>query len=92
MPPPSVPPLPGYTVEGIHGQSSGPRILIAIGITLGFAILAFVLRMMVRYFIIHSTSWEDYLASAALLLAIGRTIMFILREYGSNFTFIRIAA
>ena len=77
-------------VEGIHGQSSGPRMLIASGITLGFAILAFVLRMIVKYFVIHSTSWEDYLASAALLLAVGRTIIFILCEYRSKFTFIRI--
>ena len=66
-----------------------PRMLIASGITLGFAILAFVLRMIVKYFIVHSTSWEDYLASAALLLAVGRTIIFILREYRTGFPVVR---
>lgn len=81
MPPQQIPPLPGYTVEGIHGASSGPQMLIASGVTLGLAIIALVLRMVVKRFIVHSTSWEDYFASAALLLAIGRTIIFILREY-----------
>ena len=91
MPPLGVPPSPGCTVGGIHGQSSGPRRLIASGITPGFAILAFLLHLMVKYFIRYSTSWRDYLVSAALLLAIGRTIIFILCEYGRKFTFIQIA-
>ena len=55
--------------------------LIASGITLGLAVVALVLRMIVKKFIVHSTSWEDHFASAALLLAIGRTVIFILREY-----------
>lgn len=55
--------------------------LIASGITLGLAIIAFILRMFVKRFIVHVTAWEDYFAGAALLLATGRTILFILREY-----------
>ena len=79
--PRSFPPPPGYTVEGIHGESNGPRMLIATTITLGFAITAVILRMVVKWIIVPSTSWEDYLAIAALLLAIGRTTMLILSEY-----------
>ena len=77
----SLPPPPGYTVQGIHGESNGPRMVIATTITLGFAIAAVTLRMVVKWIIVPSTSWEDYLAIAALLLAIGRTVMLILSEY-----------
>ena len=73
-------PPPGYTYEGIHGESNGPRMLIATGVTLGLAAIAVALRMVVRWFIVHSTGWEDYLAIAALLLSIGRTAMLTLSE------------
>ena len=73
-------PPPGYTFEGIHGESNGPRMLIATGITLGLATIAVVLRMIVKQFIVHSTSWEDYFAIAALLLSIGRTAMLSLSK------------
>lgn len=84
MPPPKFPPLPGYSVEGIHGESSGPRLLIASGITLACAFVTFTLRMVVKGFIVRSTSWEDYFAGFALLMAIGRMAIFSVREYTNH--------
>jgi hypothetical protein len=74
-------PAPGYTYEGIHGASNGPQMLVATGITLGFAVIAVTLRMVVRWFIVPPTSKEDYFAIASLVLAIARTILLILRKY-----------
>ncbi len=55
--------------------------LVATGITLGFAVIAVTLRMVVRWFIVPPTSKEDYFAIASLVLAIARTILLILRKY-----------
>ena len=74
-------PAPGYTYEGIHGASNGPQMLVATGITLGFAVIAVVLRMVVKWFIVHSTGKEDYFAIVALVLATVRTILLILGKY-----------
>ena len=63
-------PAPGYTYEGIQGESNRPRKLIANGITLGFAIIAVILRTAVKWFIVPSTSKEDYFAIVALVLAV----------------------
>lgn len=81
-------PPPGYTYEGIHGESNGPRMLIASGLTLGLAFVALVLRMVVKWFIVHSTSLEDYFAITAFALATGRTAMLIRSKYrGGNLRF-----
>lgn len=74
-------PAPGYTYKGIHGESNGPQMLVGTGITLGFAIIAMLLRVAVRTYIVPSISLEDYVAVAALLLAIARSILLILRKY-----------
>ncbi len=68
---------PGYKIQGVHGQSNGPQTLVASGITLGLAMIAIVLRMVVKCFIVPSVSREDYFALAALLLSVVRTIMLI---------------
>ena len=77
----SLPAPPGYTIEGVRGASNGPHMLVASGITLGLAIVAMILRMVVKCFIVSSVSWEDYFAIAALLLSILRTIMLIISVY-----------
>ena len=74
-------PLPGYTYQGRNGESNGPRMLIGTLVTLGFAIVAVVLRMTVRWSMVHSTGWEDYFAVIALVLAIARSVMLSLSEY-----------
>lgn len=74
-------PAPGYTYKGIHGESNGPQMLVGTGITLGFAIIAMLLRVAVRTYIVPSISLEDYAAVAALLLAIARSILLVLRKY-----------
>ncbi len=55
--------------------------LVGTGITLGFAIIAMLLRIVVKTYIVPSISLEDYVAVAALLLAIARSILLILRKY-----------
>lgn len=55
--------------------------LIASGTTLGLAIVAVVLRMIIKWFIVSSAGWEDYFAIAAIFLATGRTVMLIISEY-----------
>ena len=79
MPPKFLPP-PGYTYEGIHGQSNGIRMLVASVVTLSLAGIVYLLRMVVKIFIIQFTNWEDYFATAALLLSVARTIMLALSE------------
>ena len=54
--------------------------LIASGITLGLAIIVVALRLVVRLFVIPPVSLEDYFSFAALVLAIGRTVMLILSK------------
>ena len=77
-------PAPGYTYEGIHGQSTGPHMLVGNGITLGFAIIAVVLRAVVKLLITPSLGWEDYFSIGALVLSIGRTIMLTISGYREN--------
>lgn len=76
---PKLLPAPGYTFEGIHGETNGPRMLIATWITLSLAIIAIVLRMFVKLFVVPKPRWEDYFAIAAICLSIARTIMLTLR-------------
>ena len=78
--PHKIQPLPGYTYEGIHGDSNGPRMLIATAVTLGLAIMVTILRLIVKSTIVHSIRWDDWLASAAVLLAIVRTAMLSVSE------------
>ncbi|MCJ1286659.1 hypothetical protein MMC26_006005 [Xylographa opegraphella] len=75
---PKFPPPPGYTVQGIDGPSNGPSMVLATVITLGFAIVAVILRMIVKCFVVPSLNWEDFFAVAALLLAIARTILLVI--------------
>ena len=79
--PPTLPAPPGYKIEGLHGASNGPNMLIASGITLGLAIVVMILRMVVKCFIVSSVSWEDWFAIAALLLSVLRTVMLIISMY-----------
>ena len=80
-------PAPGYTVQGIHGESNGPRMLVATVATLCLAFIITILRMVVKVFIISSVSWEDFFAIAAMLLAIGRTIMLGVSKYYKKINF-----
>jgi len=66
------PPPPGYTRMGRDGESYGPQILIANGITIAFAIITYTTRMYVKAFMIREIRIEDYLVTLALLGAIGR--------------------
>lgn len=80
-------PAPGYTYEGIHGESNGIQMLIASWVTLGLAMIIYLLRMTVKIWIVRSTNWEDYLAAAALLPAIVRTAMLTISEH-SNISYL----
>ena len=86
MPPPVINPLPGYTVQGRNGQSCGQAELVADGTTIAFAITAVSLRVFVKKSIIRQIHMEDYLVLFALLLAIARWIMYIIREYVKKFS------
>ena len=74
-------PAPGYTYEGKHGESNGPHMLLASGITLGLAGLITALRLIVKVYLVRSAKCEDFLALAALLLAIVRTVMLSISKY-----------
>lgn len=76
--PPTIKPLPGYTYEGRNGESNGENILVASGITIGFATIAVLLRTYVKARIVSLFGLEDYLVIFALLCAIARFIMFVL--------------
>ena len=54
--------------------------LVASVVTLSLAGIVYLLRMVVKIFIIQFTNWEDYFATAALLLSVARTIMLALSE------------
>ena len=81
MAPPSLKPLPGYTVQGRNGESSGRDDLVANGVTIGLAIVAVVLRMTFKS--VKKVTVEDYLVILACLLATARTVMYVLRTYSA---------
>ena len=72
---PKLLPAPGYTYEGLDGESNGPRMLIATWTTLSIAFVVVALRITVKCFIVPSVRWEDYLAIIAVLLSLVRTIL-----------------
>lgn len=74
-------PAPGFTYLGRAGQSNGPRMLVGTLVTLGFAFVAVVLRMLVRWTMVHSTGWEDWFIIASLAIAIARSTMLGLSQY-----------
>lgn len=80
-------PPEGYTYQGIHGDSNGPRLLVATFITLSFAIVAVSLRMIVKLLIVPSVVIEDYFAIVALLLAIARSILLAILEKRHQYGF-----
>ena len=80
MPPPVISSPPGYVSEDVHGESQGSQMIVAIGTTLSLATIIFLLRIVVKKYIVHSVGWEDYFAGSAVLLAIGRTSLIILCE------------
>ena len=75
------PPAPGYTVQGRDGESCGPAILVANSVTMTFAVIGVVLRMIVKSFIVRKIQWEDYLVVLALLFSIGQMAIYIIRRY-----------
>ena len=80
MAPPSLNPPPGYTRLGRAGESLGPEVLVANSVTIAFAIIAWMLRMNVKLFIVHQTQIDDCLATLALLAAIVRMVLQVIRE------------
>ena len=75
---PKLLPAPGYTYEGVHGESNGLRMLIATWTTLSIAIIAVTLRITVKWFIVPRVRWEDYFAIFAAVLSLARTILLTL--------------
>ena len=88
---PKLLPAPGYTFEGIHGETNGPQTLIGTWITLSLAIIAVLLRMIVKCFIVPRPHLEDYFAIAAVLLSIARTIMLTICESATRQDCVRVA-
>ncbi|KAL8948265.1 MAG: hypothetical protein Q9222_005536 [Ikaeria aurantiellina] len=63
---------PGVEPNYINPPSEGYKIIDATAISLTFAIVFVVLRLMTKFLVTHAPGWDDWFAVLALLLSIGR--------------------